>query len=154
MSPVEVVRYQQRLDHLFTQIKSFSGDIELQSHWARYLCVLVSGFLETSVRAIYSNYARTKAAPYVANYVEAQLKDFQNPKMEKILQLTREFSPEWEDALRSATDGEPKDAVDSIVANRHRIAHGEWVGITYDAMRRYYQNAVLVVKKVEDLCGD
>lgn len=154
MSRAEVVRQQQQLDHLFTQIGSFSGDVELQSHWARYLCVLVSGFLETSVRAIYSSYARTKAAPYVANYVEARLKDFQNPKMGKILELTRAFSAEWEDALRTATEGEPKDAVDSIVANRHRIAHGESVGITYDRMCRYYENAVLVVQKVEELCGD
>ena len=102
------VRYQQRLDDLFKKIVAFAEDIELQSHWARYLCILVSGFLETSVRAIYSQYANTKAAPYVAHYVDSQLQSFQNPNMERILQLARSFSPEWEEHLRSVTQGEPK----------------------------------------------
>ena len=47
MKNIEVIRYQQRLDDLFKKIVAFAEDIELQSHWARYLCILVSGFLET-----------------------------------------------------------------------------------------------------------
>ncbi|MFQ5956405.1 MAG: HEPN domain-containing protein [Candidatus Brocadiales bacterium] len=152
MNNLTAVRYRQRLDNLFKQIGSFSGDPELQSHWAKYLCVLTSGFLETSVRAIYSQYTKTKAAPYVANFVDVQLKYFQNPKMDKILELTKFFSPEWEYNLRNATDGEAKDAVDSIVANRNRIAHGESVGITYSSMQRYYQNAIKVIKLIDEQC--
>ncbi|MFQ5949777.1 MAG: HEPN domain-containing protein [Nitrospiria bacterium] len=152
MRTIEIVRYQQRLDRLFKQIEAFSGDAELQSHWARYLCVLVSGFLENSVRAIYRQYSRKKAAPYVANYVDAQLKGFQNPKMEKILELTKLFSSEWESELRSVTQGEPKDAVDSIVANRHRISHGEFVGVTFTRICDYYKNAIKVIELIEKQC--
>jgi len=149
---VEVVRAQQRLDSLFKQITAFSGDPELQSHWAKYLCVLVSGFLETSVRAIYGHYTKTKAAPYVVNFVDSQLEDFQNPKMEKILGMTKCFSPEWESDLRKATEGARKDAIDSIVANRHRIAHGEWVGLTYVRIKEYYERAVEVVEMMDEQC--
>ena len=154
MKNIEVIRYQQRLDDLFKKIVAFAEDIELQSHWARYLCILVSGFLETSVRAIYSQYANTKAAPYVANYVDSQLQSFQNPNMERILQLARSFSPEWEEHLRSVTQGEPKDAIDSIVANRNRIAHGESVTITYTRIRSYYQNAIKIVELIDEQCGE
>ena len=153
MTDIELVRGRQRLDNLFARIGALGGDIELQSHWARYLCVLVSGYLETSVRRIYSEYARTRAAENVADYVYAQLSSFQNPKMEKILELTGSFSREWADDLKVATEGEQKDAVDSIVANRHRIAHGESVGITYATMRRYYENAVRVVELIEQQCA-
>ena len=124
----------------------------MQSHWARYLCILASGFIEASVRTLYAEYARTKAAPYVANYVEGQLARFQNPKMENILELTRAFSPEWEENLRTKSDGEVKDGVNSIVANRHRIAHGESVGITYATIVRYYESAVKVVDEIERHC--
>jgi len=154
MKNIEIVRYQQRLDNLFNRIAIFWEDIELQSHWARYLCILTSGFLEVSVRAIYAQYATTKAAPYIANFVDSQLKGFQNPKMEKILELTRMFNPEWEERLKTATEGELKDAVDSIVANRNKIAHGESVGITYARIHRYYENAVKVVELIDNQCNE
>ncbi len=153
MNNLEAVRYRQRLDGLFKRIAAFGEDLELQAHWARYLCVLASGFLETSVRSIYGQYARTKSAPNVANYVEGQLKQFQSPKMENILELTRSFSPSWEERLRDAVDGEPKDAVDSIVANRHNIAHGRPVGITYHTIRSYYGNAIKVIELIDQQCA-
>ncbi|MBI1747670.1 MAG: hypothetical protein HYR55_13950 [Acidobacteria bacterium] len=153
MKNVEVTRSRQRLDSLFDQVKAFVQDAELQSHWAKYLCILVSGFLETSVREIYSQYTEAKSAPYIVNFVEYQLKSFQNPKMEKILDLTGMFSPEWESSLRNATKGELKDAVDSIVANRNNISHGKSVGITYATVQNYYQNVIKVVELIENQCG-
>ena len=60
-----IVREQQYLDNLFakiTQIQRMSpDDIDLQAHWARYLCILVSGFLENSISTIYIEYAKKKA---------------------------------------------------------------------------------------------
>jgi len=154
MKNIEIVRYQQRLDRLFKQIADFSENIKLQSDWAKYLCVLVSGYLETSVRLTYSQYAKEKAAPYVANFVEGKLKRFQNPNMANILELTRLFSPEWEKSLKKITEGELKDAVDSIVINRHKIAHGESVGITYIRIKNYYKNAIKVVEIINNQCND
>ena len=82
MRNIEVVRYQNRLDWLFAQVGLMSDNAELQSHWARYLCILLSGFLEVAVRSLYSGYAKAKAAPYVVNYVERSLERLQNPNME------------------------------------------------------------------------
>lgn len=155
MSTVEVLRYKQRLDHLFSQIQTAAGDdLELQAHWARYLCVLVSGFLETAVREIFSNYAKNKARREIASFVESQLRGFQNPKMEKIIDVARSFSAQWESTLRAATEGEPKFAVDSIVANRHKIAHGESCGVSMARVQAYYRGALRVVELLESLCDD
>ncbi|MBF2077416.1 MAG: hypothetical protein IGR76_02560 [Synechococcales cyanobacterium T60_A2020_003] len=133
----EVVHYKQQLDDLFKKISSLPEDTEMLSHWARYLCIRVSGFLEVSVRSIYSQYSKDKAAPYVASYIEKQLSGFQNPNMEKILNVTRAFNPEWADRLESIVEGEIKDAVVSVVAIRNKIAHGDSVGITYVKMQGY-----------------
>ncbi len=65
--------------------------------------------------------------------------------MRKILELAHLFNPQWESQIKVATDGQLKEAVDSIVANRHKIAHGDDVGITYTRIRDYYLNAVKVV---------
>lgn len=148
----EVVRYKQELDALFTKISSFPEDAEIRSHWARYLCIRVSGFLEVAVRSIYSKYAKDKAAPFVANYIEKQLSSFQNPNMEKILNVSRAFNPEWADTLEKIVEGEIKDSIISIVATRHKIAHGDNVGITYAKMQGYYKNAVKLVELLEQQC--
>ncbi len=149
----EISSNKQRLDNLFKKITAFSTDTDLQSHWARYLCILVSGFLETSVRIIYREYAKDKAIAQVANFVEGKLEDFQNPKMEKILQLTGLFSKEWENKLRQETEGELKDAVDSIANNRNQIAHGGSVGISYGQIKDYYDRAIKVIELIENQCS-
>ena len=152
MKTLEVVRYKQRLDQLFSQIGSLPLDPELRSHWARYLCVMVSGFLEVSVRAIYRNYSRGKSAPTVSNPVESRLESFQSPKMNAIISLARDFSPVWAEELDGLTQGEHKEAVDSIVANRHLIAHGADTGLTFHRIEAWYRSAVEVVEVVEAQC--
>lgn len=149
----ETVQAKDRLDDLFRRVNEFSEDLELQSHWAGYLCVRVSGFIETSVHSILSDYARKMSAPSVANYVESRLSSFQSPNMERILQLLRAFNSSWADQLKSSTNGELKDAIDSIKANRDLIAHGENIGITYITIRSYYQNTLRVVELIEDQCN-
>lgn len=153
MKNIEVVRYKKQLDELFNKISALSEDLELQSHWSRYLCIRISGFLEVSVRAIYSQYAKDKAAPYVANYVQSQLKNFQNPNMEKIIQLTGFFDREWADTLKRDTEGELKDAIVSIVAVRNDIAHGGSGDITYVRIKDYYKRVVKVVELIEKQCN-
>ena len=152
MKNQEVHRQRERLNHLFKQISAVGDDIELQSHWAKYLCVLVAGFLEVSIRAIYSRHAHVNASPRVANFVEVRLRRIQNMNMETILQLTRSFSPEWAEQLEKETEGEHKDAIDSILANRHLIAHGESVEITYIRIKTYYERAIEVLELIESKC--
>ena len=148
-----VKQHKQRLDAVFEKIAVLASDPEMGSHWARYLCVLVSGFLEVSVRSVLHEYVRKRSSEEVARYVDGRLRGFQNPTMQRILELSGGFSPAWRDRLESATKGEIKLAVDSIVANRNKIAHGESVEITYSRVKSYYQNIVTLVDILEEQCG-
>ncbi|MGA9349651.1 MAG: HEPN domain-containing protein [Anaerolineae bacterium] len=148
----ESLRYKMRLDSLFQKIVALPGDLELQAQWARYLCVLAAGFLETSISAIYTQYARDCAAPNVASFVAARLAQFTNPNMEKILQLTRSFNEGWGDALERQSEGEIKNAVDSICNNRNLIAHGRDTGISFTRISSYYHQAVRLVEMIERQC--
>ncbi len=47
---------------------------------------------------------------------------------------------------------ELKDAIDSIVSLRNRIAHGESVGITYIRILEYYQRANRVIDFLINQC--
>jgi hypothetical protein len=46
MNTAKIDSARKRLDEAFEKGKAFMTEPELQSHWSRYLCVLVSGFLE------------------------------------------------------------------------------------------------------------
>ena len=116
----DVASYQKRLNDLFARGEKIA-DIELQSHWSRYLYVLVSGFLEVSVRAIYSEYARKRSIKTIGRFVGRRLQALQNPNMERILEVTGAFSEEWQERLQKETEGELKDAIDSIVAIRNQV---------------------------------
>jgi len=155
MSDKEILRYKRQLDDLFTKVSTLDSDLEMQSHWAKYLCIRVSGFLEVAVSTIYKNYAKNKAAPFVVNYVDKQLSSFQNPNMEKILKITRSFNPKWAEELelKLKNNSEIKDSTDSIVDVRNKIAHGENVGITYTRIKRYYEIALELVEFLEEQCN-
>ena len=153
MKNLEISRRKQALDHLYSQISRLKEDPELQAHWARYLCVLTSGFMEQSIRVIFADYARRQAGPHVGNYVSDQLRAFQNAKMEKILNLVRQFNPTWEEEVRSATSDDVRVAIDSIVARRHEIAHGMSSGISFYQMRDYYSRAVKILEILEQQCA-
>ncbi|MCP4581671.1 MAG: hypothetical protein GY839_08610 [candidate division Zixibacteria bacterium] len=145
-----LTKYKSRLDYLYSKASNFSDDSELVAEWSKYLCVLTSGYLENCIRAIYSEYIKKRSHPNVSNFAQYNLNAFQNPKMEKICQLAGFFNSSWAEDLRKGTEGELKDGVDSIVANRNIIAHGRDVGLTYSNLLRYYENAQSVLKILND----
>lgn len=152
MKNVEIYRYKQRLDNLFEQVSALSDNFELKSHWARYLCVLVAGFIENSVRSIYIQYSKEKAAPTVTNYVTSRLKRFINPNMEDILELAGHFDTKWRECISDKGGIELKDAVDSVMAQRNLIAHGDNTGISYARVKDYYKLILELVELIENTC--
>ena len=150
----DVIRAKQKLDNLFDKVNELPNDaIELRAHWARYLCVLVAGFLEQSLRSIYGEYANRTSAPNTASFVVRRLRGFRNANMQAILGLAASFNSGWHNDLKLATDGELRDAVDTIVSNRHLIAHGKDVGITFVGIKTYYERAYKVVESIDEQCN-
>lgn len=58
-----------------------------------------------------------------------------------------------ERALELATEGRLKDAVDSVVSNRHQIAHGRSVGLTFVTIQGYYAGVVEVIDLIESVAS-
>lgn len=147
----EVSRLKKRLDSTFARVPSALADIELQSDFARYLCVLVSGFFENAIIALVLDFAQRRSAPEVATFVERELEYWTNPNTEKICTLLGSFSPAWRKQSEAYLVDERKESVNSLVALRHRIAHGESVGTSLSQVKAYYQTILKVVDFVADL---
>jgi hypothetical protein len=142
----------QRLDQLFKVARDLS-DPEIQSHWSRYLCVLVSGFIENSVELCLYEYSKNASSVHVSNFVSDRLRKFQNPKMGPILELFGTFNPEWRARIETETRGRLADSVNSIVTNRNKIAHGDSVTLSMSSLAAYYQDASSVIDILQKTCG-
>ena len=79
-----VVQHKQRRDSVFAKSSDLNSDAELLANWGKYTCVLVSGFVEQSVRSILTEYAKSKSAPEIEQFVGRSLRSFTNAKLSKI----------------------------------------------------------------------
>jgi hypothetical protein len=73
--------------------------------------------------------------------------------MGTILDLAAGFNQEWRQQLEVGTSGQLGESVNSIVGNRHKIAHGESVGLTLHTLVQYYRDALSVIDLVRHVCG-
>jgi hypothetical protein len=147
----EVARLRMRLEATFSRVPSSSADLEIQADYAKYLCVLVSGFFENAVVALVLHYAEQRSAPEIASFVERQLDRWTNPNTEKVLALFGSFSSDWRTELEGFLVDERKDSVNSLVSLRHKIAHGESVGTSLSQVRAHFKVVLEVVDFLSEL---
>ncbi len=151
MKNVEIVKQIQRIKYLIGKTTDASNEnIELQAHWAKYLCVLCAGLLENSISELFGDYAKNKSNLEINHYVVKSLGKYQNPKTKKFIDIETSFSERWAKDLEAFVDNDGrKEAIDSIIANRHLIVHGESSGITIVRINEYFKKIVDVLEFIE-----
>lgn len=152
---LEVSRMKARIDATFERGKALAknADFETQADFARYLCILVSGYLEKSVAELVLEHSRKHGGPTLQRYVERTTHRFTNANCQKIKELLGGFNPDWKVKLDQVLVDEYKDAVDGLVALRNEIAHGGPGGITTRRVTDYYLRIQKVVDEIADLCA-
>ena len=149
----EVARLKQRLDATFQRVSGIDpSNLELRSDFARYLCVLVSGYLEKAVAEMVLEHARRSGSLSLQRFVEQNTRRFTNANSERLGNLLGSFNPEWRKTFESFLVDELKDAVNSIVDLRNSIGHGGSVGLTYQRISDYYARVQKVIDWIVDLC--
>jgi hypothetical protein len=151
----ELKKQLQRIEWLLRHTpEATAGELELQAHWGRYLCVLAAGFLENAIGLVYSDYAYRVAPPTVASYASSQLFRIQNPNANRFIATARDFRSDWAEELEQFLENEGrKEAIDGIMAQRHQIAHGRDVGITVARVASYLRRSVEVIEFIEEQCA-
>lgn len=140
------------VDNAFRRFEVIPEDqLEARADFARYLCVVVAGFIERSVREIVVDHVRRHSRREIVGYVESQLLWFRNANSQKISDLLNSLSPDWKRTFDEFCADGGKDAIDSTVANRNKIAHGDQVGVSYHRIRDWYADVVPVIEFMTDL---
>jgi RiboL-PSP-HEPN len=117
------------------------------------LCVRVAGFLENAVEEIYGELIDHAASEPVARFAAKALGRIQNPKAGRFVEIAGSFKDSWASALESflAENGRGE-AIDSIMTNRHQVAHGGYSGITIARVANYLDKSVEVLELIENQC--
>jgi hypothetical protein len=156
MKSVELVRQEATLRHLIRRVghDPSTRALEMQAHWARYLCVLTSGFVENVARTIYGEYTtKNSYSPAVVRYAKKQLDGIQNPRPERLISLAATFDPKWGRDLEDYLETEYRsDAINAIMSHRHLIAHGRSSNITVGQVSMYLSKIVQVADYLELQC--
>ncbi len=126
-------------------------DPEVLSDYARYLCVLVSGFVEHAVYQLVVDYCSDKSNPRVAKYVESQISRTQNINSERLLQIMRSFEEDWARKLDTFIDGPRKDSLNSCLGLRNQIAHGGSVSLSLTQIKQHHKNIDEIIDYIESL---
>lgn len=144
-----------RLNFLFDQSTSLSEmSIELQAHWARYLCVLCAGYMEVGLAELYGHYINSSASRQVAMFARNSLRSGRNTNTDRLLKTAGAFDKRWREELQLFLGDEGRgDAVNSIISNRNLIAHGGNSGITVVRLREWFDKSVEVLEFIEQQCN-
>jgi len=148
----EIDRQRQKLDATFDRLSTAGADPELMADSARYLCVLVAGFLEQAVIEIALEHVRTHSHSSVQRHIEGRLRRFTSANTQNIVKLLGSFNPDWRSDLEAYIVDQYKSAVDSVVNLRHTVAHGRYTGVTMVGVRNYYTLVKQVVEHCANLC--
>jgi hypothetical protein len=143
----EIISYKNRLDYLFKQVgPACNNDDEMMAHWARYLCVRCAGFIEVAIPKLFTEYSKVHTPnARVYKFLTTQLAAIQNVKAEKIVLIISYFDSKWAaDVNNFMNDEGRKEAINSIVAQRHLIAHGKDSTMSFVSLKGYYKKLIEV----------
>lgn len=133
---------------------TFEEDDEMRSHIAKYVCILCSGFLENAIHTIYTSYIKKETTSNsVVSFTTITLNKILNPNSSKFREIAKSFKAEWEEPLKNfLEDEERSSALNYIIKDRHKIAHGKDSDITLIRIKEYHNKTVEVIKYLENQC--
>lgn len=143
---------EKKLDTLFDKVANINED-EIKSHLAKYLCVQASGYLENVIKELVAEFHDGTCKENTEFFVNDKLKTFTNVDEDKLEKLLKSFNGNWYDSYKDMITEKQLSSLNSIVTQRHLIAHGKesMSNISFPNMVQYYNDLkelVLVLRKI------
>lgn len=129
---------------------------ESQAHNAKYLAVLVSGYLEHAITELMLGYAAKDSKAEILRYVEKTWPSSRNMKTTAIMEILDQFNSSWSEKFTEwlKEDENRKNNINSIVKWRNSIAHGEeanTTGVTLNSVRSKFDTASELILFIDNM---
>lgn len=103
-----------------------ASELQFASHWAKCNCVLISGFIEQSIREIFLEFAFARTTPHLQSCIERTWPRSRNMWSEEIRQILGHFDSEWADGFDKWLQvPNRKKEINEIAGWRNAVAHGD-----------------------------
>lgn len=134
------------IQRLFALAKGTAISDDLRSIISRYICVLASSYLETSLRETVSDFIRTRASEPVVSFTDFHLRRIPNPSKQSIIDLVDRFGSRSRKEFEEAFNERQRSAIESIHSNWSKIVHGPptSVNLSIICVKQYYDDACAV----------
>ena len=127
----------------------------LSAHWAKYTCVLISGYIEQSVKEILLEHVSKNSGTRINRYVERTWPSSRNMRYRALFNVLEDFEPGWAEKFESWVDkDERKKEINEIVSWRNSIAHGKESNtnnVTLSSVKEKFRIACQLVDYIEGL---
>lgn len=156
-------KYKSRIESLIklydAQAKNLDINIEIHSHNAKYLAVLVSGYLEQAVKEILLGYATQISRPQISRYLEKTWPISKNMYVDTIKEILNQFNLSWGEELNVwlNEDDRRKSDINLIVSWRNSISHGQesnTTGVTLVSVNERFKTVKSLVGFLEKTVTD
>ena len=101
----------------------------------------MSSSIEERCRDVAWAFADGRSAPEIVRFVRAQTKRLRSPSSGNIRDFFRGFDPVRANGWYDDLADDQRAALDSIAANRNRLAHGVSVGLSLGMLTSYSERA-------------
>ena len=148
-----VIEEERRLNEAFERARGIDGLGPLSADVARYLVILVAGWMEQSAFELARDRCRRDASGPVLSFSLSHLDRTRNPRLEELLDIVGRFDDRWRDQLDSFMTSDKRAAVNSIVGLRNQVAHGNpWTqNASVARVSNYFESCRTVIYHLADI---
>lgn len=124
-----------------------------QADWAKYLSVLVSGYLEQALKEILLEFAGRQNAVRLQSYITGTWPESRNMKPSNIKDILSHFDTRWAREFEEWLEAgdQYKSEISSLVSSRNDIAHGKEANTTGVTLRSTRKRLNITLELVDFL---
>ena len=146
-----------RIDHSFEECERYlaqerAGTEIIEVLLAHSLLIMISAEFEKKVKEIVTNRSRVISNDAMCEFVQKCLDSvFRSPALDEVTALLGKFGVSYKKSFRDLLDERVRLAYRSILENRNSVAHGEASTVTIGDVRKFYEEAHVVLDHFQDV---
>lgn len=148
-----VIQEERRVNEAFERARGVDGLNPLSADIARYLVILVAGWMEQSAFELARARCRRDASGPVQLFSLSHLSQTRNARLDVLLDIVGRFDQGWRDQLDRSITIDKKDAINSIIGLRNEVAHGNpWAtNASVARVSQYFESCSTVIYDIADI---
>lgn len=139
------------LNDIDNKLLSLSPLDKTKVYLTNYALIRACGTVEYVYRSIVADFFLSTPVPQIHNYLEKTVRNgSMSATYDNMSKLLGKFDDSWKSNFKNTIDMHPdkerlRSSLNSLVTNRHAFAHGIMPSATFQDIKRYFNDAIIVI---------